>query len=123
MPFDFTSRRKRMTMQRAVALAGLLALSVVKVPSAEAAAGSVPTFDTRPACADAAADISPTRTAGRCQESEQQARDSLTTQWGSFSKTDEANCAAETQIGGFPSYVQLLTCLEMARDARTLKVD
>jgi hypothetical protein len=112
-----------MTMQRTIALVGLLALALVKVPSAAAAAGAVPTFDTRPTCADAAMEISVTRTVERCQESEQQARDSLASQWGSFPHADEASCTAETQIGGFPSYVQLLTCLEMARDARTLKTD
>jgi hypothetical protein len=112
-----------MTMQRTIALLGLLALALVKVPSAMAAAGSVPTFDTRPTCAGAAMEISVTRTVERCQESEQQARDSLAAQWGRFPNADEASCTAETRIGGFPSYVQLLTCLEMARDARTLKVD
>jgi hypothetical protein len=110
-------------MQRTIALVGLLALAFVKVPPAVAAAGSVPTFDTRPTCADAAAEVSLTRTVERCQESEQQARESLASQWGSFPNADEASCTAETRIGGFPSYVQLLTCLEMARDARTLKVD
>jgi hypothetical protein len=112
-----------MTMQRTIALVGLLALALVRMPSATAAAGSVPTFDTRPTCADAATEVSVTRTVGRCQESEQEARNSLTTQWGSFSRADESSCTAETRIGGFPSYVQLLTCLETARDARTLKLD
>jgi hypothetical protein len=112
-----------MTMQRTIALAGLLALVSINPPPVAAAAGSVPTFDTRPTCADAATEISITRTVERCQESEEQARNSLASQWGSFSKTDEASCAAETRIGGFPSYVQLLTCLELARDARTLKSD
>jgi hypothetical protein len=88
-----------------------------------AASSPVPTFDTRPTCADAATEISVTRTVEICQQSEQQARDTLAAQWSSFSRADEASCAAETRIGGFPSYVQLLTCLEMARDARTLKLD
>jgi len=112
-----------MRMQRIIALAGLLALAVITGPPAAVAASSFPAFDTRPTCADAAAGISVTRTVERCQESEQQARDSLASQWSSFSTADEANCAAETRIGGFPSYVQLLTCLEMIRDARSLKLD
>jgi hypothetical protein len=111
-----------MTMRKTIALVGLLALALVKVPSAVAAAGSVPTFDTHPTCADAGTEFS-MRTVERCQESEHQARESLAAQWASFPTTDEANCTAETRIGGFPSYVQLLTCLEMARDARTLKPD
>ena len=112
-----------MTIHRIIALAGLLALVAIKGSLAAAAASSVPALDTRPTCADAAAEISLTRTVERCQESEQEARDSLASQWSSFPKADETNCAAETKIGGFPSYVQLLTCLEMARDARSLKID
>jgi hypothetical protein len=112
-----------MAMKKVIVLVGSLAFALIQVPPAVAAASVVPTFDTRPTCADAAAEISVTRTVERCQESEQQARDSLASQWSSFSRADEASCATETQIGGFPSYVQLLTCLEMARDARSLKLD
>jgi hypothetical protein len=112
-----------MLMQRTIALLGFLAFAAIEMPSAMAAVSSVPVFDTGPTCADAATDISVTRTVERCQESEQQARDSLASQWGGFSKADEASCATETRIGGFPSYVQLLTCLELARDARKLKLD
>jgi hypothetical protein len=83
----------------------------------------VPTFDTRPTCADAAKEISVTRTVEICQRSEQQARDQLASQWAKFPAGDRQTCVATTRIGGFPSYVQVLTCLELARDARTLKVD
>ena len=88
-----------------------------------AAAGSVPVLDTRPTCADAAAEISVTRTAATCQQSEQQARDTLASEWAGFPAADKNTCVATSRIGGFPSYVQVLTCLELARDARTLKVD
>ena len=88
-----------------------------------AAVDQVPTFDTRPSCADAATEISVTRTIAGCQQSEQQARDQLNTQWHNFPAADKQNCIAETRIGGFPSYVQVLVCLELARDARTMKVD
>ena len=88
-----------------------------------AAADSVPTFDTRPTCADAATEISVTRTVELCQQSEQQARAALASQWGSFPNADKQTCVGTTRIGGFPSYVQVLTCLELARDARTLKLD
>ena len=88
-----------------------------------AAVDQVPTFDTRPSCADAASEISVTRTVERCQQSEQQARDTLSSQWHGFPAADKQNCVAETNIGGFPSYVQVLVCLELARDARSLKVD
>jgi hypothetical protein len=81
----------------------------------------VPTLDTRPTCAGATNEISVTRTLARCQQSEHEARSQLDTQWKDFSNADKRDCVAETGIGGFPSYVQILTCLEMARDARTMK--
>jgi hypothetical protein len=33
-----------------------------------------------------------------------------------FVGADKRSCMETTQIGGFASYVELLTCLEMARD-------
>ena len=86
-----------------------------------AAADAVPTLDTRPTCAGAAQEISTTHTVERCQQSEQQARDALASQWSGFPTADKQACIATTRIGGFPSYVQILTCLELARDARTMK--
>jgi hypothetical protein len=35
-----------------------------------------------------------------------------------FARADKRNCIASAAIGGFASYVELLTCLEMARDAK-----
>jgi hypothetical protein len=86
-------------------------------------AADMPSLDTRPACAGAAQEISVTRTVEICERSEQQARDSLAAQWNTFPSADRATCTAETKIGGFPSYVQVLTCLELARDARSMKAD
>jgi hypothetical protein len=83
----------------------------------------VPSLDTRPTCAGAAQQVSVTRTVETCQRSEDEARDALVAQWHSYPSADKATCVATTRIGGFPSYVQVLTCLELARDARTLKLD
>jgi hypothetical protein len=88
-----------------------------------AAVYPVPTFDTRPTCAGAAQEISVTRTIEVCQRNEQEARDALASQWDRFPNADKQTCVETTRIGGFPSYVQVLTCLELARDARTLKLD
>jgi LAS superfamily LD-carboxypeptidase LdcB len=95
----------------AIALGGLLLV---------ASSDRVPTLNTAPTCAGANGDLSATRTVPKCRESEQQARDALAAQWSNFPAADKAECVAETSIGGFPSYVQVLTCLEMARDARKL---
>jgi hypothetical protein len=84
-----------------------------------AATDNVPTLDTHPTCAGADSIMSGNRNIASCEHSEQQARDTLSTEWQKFPASDQRNCIAETNIGGFPSYVQVLTCLEMARDART----
>ena len=41
-------------------------------------------------------------------------------EWSSFVASDKENCAEESTAGGLPSYTELLTCLEMARETRQL---
>jgi hypothetical protein len=53
-----------------------------------------------------------------CLMDEKQARDQLQKQWAQFNRSDKAQCIEETTMGGASSYVELLTCLEMASDAR-----
>jgi hypothetical protein len=55
-----------------------------------------------------------------CVESEHAIRDELAKQWSSFSTADKTACTNEATMGGDSSYTELLTCLEMARDVRTL---
>ena len=52
----------------------------------------------------------------RCSQDETVALGQLRTEWAQFSGADKRSCMEMTQIGGFASYVALLTCLEMARD-------
>jgi hypothetical protein len=54
----------------------------------------------------------------QCSQDETAALSELKTKWATFSSVDQKTCTAETMIGGFASYVELLTCLEMARDAK-----
>jgi hypothetical protein len=54
----------------------------------------------------------------QCVTDEAQARDQLQPQWIQFSRRDKAVCMGETSVDGTPSYVELLTCLEMARDVK-----
>jgi hypothetical protein len=48
-----------------------------------------------------------------CIQDERNARQQLQTQWARFPATARANCASMESIGGTPSYVSLLTCLQM----------
>jgi hypothetical protein len=54
----------------------------------------------------------------RCSKDEADARQRLEGEWGQFAATDKNTCIVESTIGGFASYVDLLTCLEMSNDVR-----
>lgn len=56
-----------------------------------------------------------------CLDSEHAIRDELVKQWPNFSASDRTHCVNESVMGGESSYTELLTCLEMARDVRTLR--
>jgi hypothetical protein len=56
----------------------------------------------------------------RCVKSETAAHDDLAKQWAQFPAADRARCVQLATTSRMPSYVQVLTCLEMAREARRL---
>jgi hypothetical protein len=84
-------------------------------------AEAVPAFDTAPSCR-AAAQVAP-EGFNACMKDEQDARTQLASQWQTFIASDRATCTQNETTGGSPSYVELLTCLQMARDARALPAD
>ena len=43
-------------------------------------------------------------------------------EWSTFSASDKKHCIAEATMGGESSYTELVTCLEMARDVRKLRL-
>src|ERR1700744_6229340 len=76
---------------------------------------SVPKFDIARECRSEGGSQA---TLERCAEDEAQARDQLQPQWLQFGLHDKTVCLGETNADGTPSYVELLTCLEMARDVK-----
>ncbi len=52
----------------------------------------------------------------RCSQDEAAALEQLKANWAQFAGVDKSTCLSAATIGGFPSYVELLTCLEMSRD-------
>jgi hypothetical protein len=84
-------------------------------------ADGVPAFDVSPGCR-AAATMMPA-SFDACMKDEQDARGQLASQWDGFEASDRANCMENESDGGTPSYVELLSCLQMARDARNLPQD
>jgi hypothetical protein len=57
------------------------------------------------------------RTAEVCMRGENDAKASLNDKWRQFSATQQTRCTTLVQMGGPPSYVELLTCLEMGQQA------
>jgi hypothetical protein len=53
-----------------------------------------------------------------CLDDESTAKVTLLKAWPQFSSVDQAQCVGMNRTGGPPSYVELLTCLEVMRDAR-----
>ena len=81
------------------------------------AAGQVPNLDIAPGCrAAAAVDAGETSEQG-CLVDERTARDALAKAWSGFASSDKTMCVDQTSNYN-PSYVELLSCLEMMRDAR-----
>jgi hypothetical protein len=53
----------------------------------------------------------------RCSQDEAEALEQLKANWAQFTGVEKSTCLSVATIGGFASYVELLTCLEMAREA------
>jgi hypothetical protein len=85
-----------------------------------AASSGVPNLDVLPSCrAAAAAQIENTDRMQACIGSEQEARGQLVKEWPTFPDADRSSCASQT-MDFDPSYIELLTCLDMAKDAARL---
>jgi len=85
-------------------------------------AADVPHFNVAPSC-EAAADATirqGNRTADACLHDEQQAREDLGQKWDTFSEADQTRCLRLSNLGGTPSYVELLTCLQLAKASKQL---
>lgn len=56
-----------------------------------------------------------------CVRSEREARATLEKSWNEIFHADRTNCSLLVSTGGPPSYVELLSCVEMAREARAFR--
>jgi hypothetical protein len=99
--------------------AGTLSGLALLVSTAVLAAG-VPAFDVTTTCR-AAPNINSGMASpfDACMRDEDAARTELEKRWETFAPASRDTCAAETREGGSPSYVEVLTCLDMyAANAR-----
>jgi hypothetical protein len=63
------------------------------------------------------------RDTAACERDENNARAALEKEWSQFTPLDQADCTRLMTLGGSPSYVELLTCLEMAKGAKEHPAD
>ena len=79
------------------------------------AADRVPTLAVEATCR-AAAKADPANVGGGelCLRSERAALADLVKRWSEFDAASRVRCREQATMGGFPSYVELITCLEVA---------
>jgi hypothetical protein len=76
-----------------------------------ALAEEVPRYDIKAICSAAPTLIPGTDADRSCIADETQAQKQVAQQWSGFDERRRRECVAESQIGGPPSYVALLSCL------------
>ena len=59
------------------------------------------------------------RSIENCMAGEEAERKDLDKQWAKLPTGERTQCIGTVAVGGSPSYVELLICLEMMRDSRT----
>jgi hypothetical protein len=91
-----------------------LPIAILAALSPIAVSSSVPQFDIASECRFEGGSNAVFE---QCTRDETTALSQLRTEWAQFGRADQKVCMGETTTSGFASYVELLICLEMARDA------
>jgi hypothetical protein len=90
--------------------------------TAIALADSPPKLNVSPSCEAAARGaISAGRDKDACLADEHTAENVLAQNWSKYNAADKTQCVGNVQTGGPPSYVELLSCLEIMRDAKSIR--
>jgi len=104
----------------------LISTAVLLAASWPACADDVPELNVEPVCRGIAQQAKdpgerggPDLAYSTCVQSEQAMRQKLSKEWATFAPADKAHCVGNEK-GGYASYTDLITCLEMARDARKM---
>ena len=110
-----------MTSRAGVIHCALCCSVLLAVPHPAAAQERVPDYNVKPECQFTQSIIPSPESEKQCLREEQAARVKLEQNWSSYPSGDRAECVGESSTGGSPSYVDLLTCLEMTADARAMQ--
>ena len=96
----------------------LFGIAILIAGATQVTAQGVPNFKVEQGCREVSTGPSKLTTFDKCMEEERSARDDLAKIWEAFVASDRRVCLNETTLDGTPSYVELLECLNMARDTR-----
>ena len=113
---------KTATIMHVIGVTFLMALLSTRFGNS--ANDSVPKLNVRPSCEAAAAGaVIAGRDTKACLDDERGAQDQVTQNWSKYSPTDKAQCVGMVNTGGSPSYVELLSCLDIMKDSREIHKD
>jgi hypothetical protein len=75
-----------------------------------------PKFNVGPGCKAAAAinqsmDLAVSQSYESCMNDEESARQELINTWTKYTPQEKSRCVGQTEVGGTPSYVEVLECL------------
>ena len=116
---------------RAATIIGAVLVAAVGAHGASAktyrGGGGVPPLDVKGSCMDAqkfSTGVDKDNAYKGCMQDETAAKDQLAKRWSSFKPKDRSDCVEQARTPS-PSYVEVLTCLEMDSDsmANAPKVD
>jgi hypothetical protein len=100
----------------------VIAVLLLGLPAATARADGPPKLDVDVSCnAAARGAISAGRDTKSCRADEDAAKDELAKKWSAYSAADKTQCIGNVKTGGPPSYVELLSCLEIMKDAKAVR--
>lgn len=106
-------------------LFAIVAMNAAVVSTVAARRDAYPVLDVAPLCRALTGSSSlleglDAGTFEQCIKGQQDDRNDMINQWATFSAEDKRHCVAEATMGGVSSYTDLVSCLEMSRDARKL---
>jgi len=85
------------------------------------AADRVPNFNSEPICREIAGRAYAPHYKETCLRKEREAEEQLRQKWATFRASDRSYCTKLASLGGVPSYVELLTCLDVAQSAARVR--
>jgi hypothetical protein len=84
-------------------------------------ADDFPKFNPEPGCRAASAinqsiDLAVSQDFKACMADEDSAKEELQKNWSKYSAADKRRCVGQTDVGGMPSYVEVVECLQVTVD-------